>query len=1536
MRRLFFALALAALLPTSAQDDRKPYFSLSSNRTYLPGEKPSVQMWSQNVDSLEFRVYRVKDPVEFFRKLEDVHRFGSGETPPPNPKLTWIERFHGFKAKTRGRVQSLLRAQYGDDTRALIRGWMAERRRQPAPKAAKVASFATLPLLNPQQVVSVWRQATAGVKHRWESLTVPVEVEGKGLYLVEAAHQDLRAYTVVAVTELAVVTKTAPGRITAWTVNSKTSEPIPGVPLLVWSNKQELARPSTDSNGLVEVRISEQSPDNVRVLARSGEDFAINALYSWNLGEDEERQTTGYVYTDRPIYRPGHTVHWKGILRHQTAAGYQLPNARQVQVEINDPEGKSVYRQDAALSQSGAVSGDFSLPPAAALGYYNLQISLGSGSVNAGFHVEEYKKPEYEVRVTIDKRRLTQGEAAKATISARYFFGEPVKNAKVMWVVHRARYWFPLYAAEEDLSEEEMQESYSPGEQVAEQNGHLDADGLLTVTIPTEVGAQAWDVRYRVEARVTDAGNREIAGAGSFVATRGSFLVHIRAAQYVYQPRDKAKFTVETRDYDGRPVPAAVRVELREHRKNEDAVRQTTQVQTDASGSGSVELEIPGGGSYTARAVARTPEGRDVEASTWIWVTGSAAWWQDRGERIEIVADKRSYKPGEAAKVLIATGVPEARVLVTIEGRDLYSRQLVAAKSPSITVDIPIRPEYLPNVYVSAAFVRDNKLYEGSKKLNVPAARQKLQVEVQPSKKEYKPGEPAMYTVTARDSEGQPVAAEFSLGVVDEAIYALRPDSAPDIFKFFWGSAPNRVGTQSSLNYYFHGEAGKRRMQLTHMRSRKNLAQLKPEQLVQPRVRKAFPDTAYWVASLTTDASGRGTARFDFPDALTTWRATARAITRDTKAGAAIDKTIVRKNLMLRLAAPRFFTQGDEVTLSVLVHNYLKTEKTARVSLDVEGLEIVDGATRDIRIPSGGDARLDWRVRAKAVSEAKLLGKALTDEESDAMEITLPVNPFGVKLAKAEAGSIAAPTGEKTVELSFPARIEPSSRMIELSVTPSAAGAIFGALEYLVSFPYGCTEQTMSSFVPNIVVSQALKELHVPAKVDPAALEKKIRAGLDRLYDFQHEDGGWGWWQTDESHPFMTAYVVAGLSQAQAAGYTLRDGVVGRGQDWLRGQLDQNRKLSPDLRAYALYAIGQAGGLPDKARLDSAWQQRSQLSPYGLALLGLALQKAGDARAAEAALQIESQARSDERDAYWPVERDTLMDFYGDTTAEATAHALKLLARARPQSPLIEKAAFWLISHRDQGYYWNSTKQTAMVIYGLIDYLKASGELRPNFSVAVSVNGKQVLSRTFTAADALAPNTPVIRLPADQLAAGANTVRIAKNGEGRLYWSARAEYYSTEDKLGRSGSAALNLSREYFKLVPVKEGTRIVHQLEPLEGPLHPGDVVVVRLVLTGGSWRYLLVEDPIPAGAEFIDNDELYPLKNRPPWWQSFYARREFHDDHAALFQTYFGGSQTAYHLYLLKVVNPGTFRVSPARVQPMYQPSYLATTESKVLEVR
>jgi len=1528
-------LLVAAAAPGLSQGEVEPYFALSSGHTFGPSGKASVEISAWNVNALEFRVYRLEDPVKFFQQIEDPHQFGGRATPPAR-KPTPLERIHEWKRSLRANIRRSLRAQFTEPPSEHIAA--LSHNAAPPMAVGQGVQFAVAPVLNPDQLVLKFVQPVRGAS-RWQRETVPLSVKDKGIYLVEAVRGDLRAYTLLMISDLVMISKTGKGRMVNLLLNRSTGEPVEGARVWSMARDKALNDAVTNSQGIAELPVAEAHPSDIRLVARNGADFAVNSLsrYAFNANE---AQWMGFVYTDRPVYRPGHTVHFKAILRLREPGGYEVPAGKLVNVEIQDAEQKPVYQKTLTTGASGAIHDDLVLSPSSALGDYYIQVKSGENFMGGNFQVQEYKKPEYEVRVIPAKSRVLQGETVAATIDSRYYFGEPVAGAKVQYAVYRDRYYFPTWYDPDDESAApppDQNDNQDSGDQLDQGEGELDADGKLNIQVKTAVSDHKWDYLYRIEARVTDAARREIAGRGWIVATYGSFLLNIRPQRYFYQPGTQAALIVQSRDYDNKPVPAHAHVELlvwNRRSRSDSQVKAATDVDTGAEGSATANLPLPNqGGAFRVHVTARTPEGRDVEDYTYVWVSGGGFDFGGGSEsNVTIIPDKKQYRAGETAKVMIVTGKPNTPVYVAIEGRDLREWKLARSPENTVTYEIPVTAQDEPGIMVSASFVRQGAYFGGEKYLRVPPVEHQLNVKVSTDKPQYLPGQTAEYTVEATGSDGQPVPrAEFSLGVVDEAIYAIQRDTTQDLLAFFFGNTWNAVSTEVSLDYYFSGEAGHRRMRLAELRPPSRLAQLKPDRLVQPKVRKAFPDTAFWTTDLVTGADGRARAKVELPDSLTTWRATARGATPDTKVGNATLKTIVRKNLILRLAVPRFFVQGDEVTISALVHNYLTNAKTARVSLDVKGLDVLEGATKDVEIPSRGEVRVDWRVRAQKVSGATLTGKALTDEESDALELDLPIEPPGVKLTQSRGGALAAGAAAD-FDLTFPAKFEPGSRSLAIRLAPSIVGSLFGALEYLTSYPYGCVEQTMSSFLPNIMVAQAIRELNLKTTVDEAGLAGKIHAGLDRLYNFQHEDGGWGWWETDESHPFMTAYVVAGLSQAKAAGQQVKPEAIDNGTGWLAKRLTEGPDLAPDLRAYLVYALAVAGK-PDGAALGAVYQARAKLSPYGMALLGLAMEEQKDARAAEIAATLEQAAKQDQEEAWWPATRDDMLDFSEDATPEATAYAVKFLSHQRPQSALLPKAALWLMNHRNEGYWWTSTKQTAMVIYGMADYLKASQELNPNLNVTVTVNGGPPIVRKLD--QAAVAGAPELLLDDGQLQPGANHLHIATSGAGRLYYSARITHYSTEPSQQRNGTVSLNILRDYFKLTPAKDGDKIVYDSAPLNGPVASGDILAVRLTVTGSEWKYLMIEDPIPAGTEFIERDNLYQFKQRPPWWNYFFTRREMHDDRMALFQTYFAQGQKEY-FYVLKVVNPGVFQISPARVTPMYNHNVMATTEARKLEVK
>ncbi|MFY9853146.1 MAG: alpha-2-macroglobulin family protein, partial [Terracidiphilus sp.] len=1281
-------------------------------------------------------------------------------------------------------------------------------------------------------------------------------------------------------------------------------------------------------------------------MARHGADAALITPYGYAFGAGRPNEFTAYIYTDRPVYRPGHTVHIKAVVRRQKDDAVLLPDDKELELKVTDADNKAVLTKLLPVSAHGTVTADLTLDADAALGYYSVEFTRNDVGGQGNFYVEEYKKPEYQVTVKPGVQRVLQGNSIQATIEARYFFGEPVAGAKVKYVVHTStHYWWDEDEAEGDESGDEAdsgESDYNYGEtEQQEHEGILDANGRLTVTLPTTVNDKHDDQDYRIEARVTDAANREVAGHATVLATYGSFRLSVEPTSYVFSLGQTPKVKVAAQDYDGKPVQTAVHLAANRitwdsttHMRTETQVTSRDAV-TGANGTALIELPITGSGNFDVTASAETPENRTVEGKTWVWIWNNAGEWYNQNTQAQIVADKKSYQVGDVAHLLLVTGLKESWAVVTAEGESMQSRQLIHATGESFAFDVPITAKAQPNLVVSAVIVHEDQLMTAQKSLKVPLLERTLTVTATPSKPRFLPGETGSFDVLTLDSSGRPVEADLSFGEVDEALYSVRPDESGNIVNFFYPKREVYLDPQTSFAYYFYGEAGTKSPMLARLNDglfHPRMAQVKPgSDLVVPKVRKAFPDTAYWNPNVHTGPDGHARVTFSFPDSLTTWRTTIRAMTDDGKAGGVVTRVLVRKNLIVRLAAPRFFRQGDEVTIRVIAHNYLETTKDVTFALDVSGVDVIGGETQKVTIPAKGESFVDWRVRARSTGNVVLTAKALTNEESDALEMTLPVLPFGVKQRATGSGVVFSGNGQSQWSYNYPANSDARTRGMTITVAPSVAGTVFDALDYLTSYPWGCTEQTMSSFLPDLIVSEAVDKLNLKSPIDRATLNDMVKAGIERLYSFQHEDGGWGWWPDDPSRVFMTAYVVSGLGQASNT-WEINKDAMSKGRNWLIATLVAHPDMIPDLRAYVVYALATTGGAPKDA-LDKTWASRNKLSDEGLALTGLALDAAGDSRAKDAALLLEKKAKTTDTDAYWSGSYDGLLDYWDDTSDETTAFALKLLARQDRGSGLLPKAAQWLGKHRNGGY-WESTKQTAMVIQGLTDYLTLSGELANSSDVEVLVNGASVGRRHFGPGDGFALPWR-IKVPAAQAANGGQ-VTVRKSGNGITYWSAESDWYSADKRLYQSGQLALNITRDYYLLQKnqPRPTDAITYDLVPLKGPAHVGDIVAVRLALNGTNWKYLLAEDPIPAGTEFLPNTGLYSLNHKPDWWADWFTRKEFHDDRAAFFNTEFNGRRE--YVYLLKVVNPGKFVISPAQAGPMYQSNVEATTEPATLEVQ
>ena len=653
MKPVLFTLAALLVLPLTAQEDEQPFFSVGSSNTFTSKQKPSFQVSAWDVESLEFRLYRVQDPTRFFSELSDLHQFGGREPAPPR-KLTALEQFHYWKDEWRSEYRSLLREQFDSQAHSRVSHMLDQQRESQA--ARRITHFTPLPLLNPQQVVAVWKQYMPK-RGGWSYEQIHFDNPGKGVFLLEAADKDLRAYTIVIVTDLAMITKQGAGHLLTYVADRESGAPVANAAISVVAQKQPVARLTSDASGLASSPLVLEHPENMLVLAKHENDWAVESPYGFNFGEMQANPWRGYIYTDRPVYRPGHPVNFKAIFRKELGLTYAIPQG-DIDFQVHDPEGKIVYEKKAvSISQFGSAWGQFNLKADAALGYYSVAARTQNvQQMVGGFHVEEYKKPEYEVRVTPEKKRVFAGDPIRATIEARYYFGEPVAKGKVKWVVHRSPYYSPVFwrddedetsqlAADADLNADQN-DADQGGDQLEEQSGILGPDGKLTINVPTALGKT--DFTYSIEARVTDESNREIAGSAHAIAARGNFIVNVEPDRYGYSPGQQANFKIQARDYDGKPVATPMHLELIEWNWRDSKTRKIVggaDGTTDAStGDGTISLKIPQATSLIARVTAKTPVGREVDASTYLWIASDNSEGFTNGADIQILPDQKDLQ----------------------------------------------------------------------------------------------------------------------------------------------------------------------------------------------------------------------------------------------------------------------------------------------------------------------------------------------------------------------------------------------------------------------------------------------------------------------------------------------------------------------------------------------------------------------------------------------------------------------------------------------------------------------------------------------------------------------------------------------------------------------------------------------------------------------------------------------------------------------------------------------------------------------------
>jgi uncharacterized protein YfaS (alpha-2-macroglobulin family) len=1447
-----------------------------------------------------------------------------------------------------------------------------------------------------------------GARNAWkrEGLDLAASCAGKaggrtGVYVVELATTGERVAgkaqphwrrAVASVTDLGILAKVGNASSLFWVVRLATGAPVAGAAIKVRDARGQVRFSGTSgADGVLlgpaaatlqgesareKARDEEDEESDygwrarrVVVTAAAGDDMAVldttwtRGLEAWSFETELDRTPSatrirGFIHSDRGLYRPGDTVHLRGLLRAVNEGGRMtVPKQRKVRLVIEDPRGTEIVAADVPVSVFGSFNRDVALPAEARLGDWRVKAQGPGFVVRDHFAVEEYRPRSFEVAVKAAPGTLFLGRRLDLDVSANYLHGAPVRAGKVTWTLRRRPHApafedFPGFVFQDlvtrfdagDYWARDEERSFSEG--VADGEVALDAAGKAHVAVPTReverAASTAQDLLF--EAQVADPSGQVVGGSAVVTGHRANLYLGFQPSEMVQTAGRPFAVKVVGFDAAGKRRAATARLSLTRRsyecgqgkgsdpdgwgcKRKDDARPAVSQdVQVPAAGdAAAVEVVVPAPGLYVVRVEGPDGRGANAVSTDELWVAGAGEAGDlfdvSRDEqRLPLVLSKARYRPGDVARVMPQAPLAGAHLLVTLERDGVLHHRVLSGLANGSALEVPVEESLVPNAFVAVAVVRGTAEPGGAKvprfqaglvPLAVESAARRLTVVVEPERASYEPGQKVTARLKVLSAEGKSVKAELAVAAADEGVLQILGFRTPDPLPAFY--APFKLGVESATTLNM-------------------LARLDEEALAKGkggdsggneagRVRSRFMATAFWQPALVTRADGTAEVSFVAPDNLTAFRVMAVAADVGDRFGAGEARFAVKKSLQLLPALPRFLTVGDQVQAATLVQNNTRDPLRVTVGLEATGVEAASAAPQEFEVPAGASRRVEVAVTARAEGSARFRFRATGGGLSDAVDTTIPVQralvPETLVLGE---GSSTTPV---TLAIPPSARGAEPGGSLEVVLDRTGLSQLDEGLAYLVEYPYGCLEQLTSRVVPMV----ALRELAAAGAgvggVAADKLDRYVRAGVAKMLLHQGDDGGFGLWLGARPELHYTAYALWGLGVVSRAGVPVPAAALRNGASYLRANLQGGE---PNPGASAAELAGQAATRafaamvlaelePDEVEpgtLMPLFAQRQQLPIYGRAFLLSALAKIGHGKmghvAEVATLVRELGALAPPGDG--PVvlhESIPELGWYWNSDVRTTALVLQALLETAPRDPLIERLSSGLLGARIAGR-WETTQENAYGLLALAAQARAraaAGQSRVVVTVAGRAQPPRILRGgaierlSFSAVDAAAP--PLV---------------LDISG-GRVSYSARLHL---RRPLGSDASdRGLRLRREYLDADTGAPLTRF-----------RLGQAVRVRLTITAaGRQAHVALVDRLPAGFEPIltrfTPSALGGDDDRPVWWRSFetdWQHQELRDDRMLVFADTLAAGPSQRE-YLVRATAVGSFAAPPTTAEAMYAPA-------------
>jgi uncharacterized protein YfaS (alpha-2-macroglobulin family) len=1328
--------------------------------------------------------------------------------------------------------------------------------------------------------------------------------------------------------------------------------------LLLNENRTQINRAISDGMGSASVPFSPEiawlvvkRPDDAYALQLGKEanvlpaaGFNLQIYYPQWDAEAAAENTRSFLFTDRPLYRPGETVHARGFVRTLKRSGLEAAKALKGQLVVLDPQGETTFSGEIVTDTQGAFQTDIPLKPTA-LGRQSLRITFGdeeseesTGAAFANFEVADYEPNAFQLDLKIPER-LAPSMPARAEVSGKYLFGAPLTRAQVRWTLQSTPAIFAPVGFENFQFATE-----DPQPKTTTTTGSGSYDGAQPLVIEPELPKTNGRVLQSVlTVDMTDLNQQTVTESRLFQKDPASFYLGIaRPENSVIRAGASVPIQCIAVTPEGKPLEQPVDVQIVIVQKRHETVRvkgagksvafRTTDIdetidqtrgQTVAPTLTAAQWSIPEGktaditlptaGEYIVRANAQDSDGRAVTTEFTLYVEGEneVAWDFRNAAQIDLVPDKPEYRPGETARILVKSPYSGGAVVNVARGTEILRSQQLTLNGNTPMVEVPVLATDAPNVYVSVILIRGSAA--SNRKIKVPEFRYgitnlavtdpatKLRIAITPAKPAFEPGESIDVDLNVKDGSDHPVpSTEVTFFAVDDGVLALTGYQRPDPHATFFKMFPLNVGMGLTLDNLLAEDP--QDLQFTNKGYLIGGGGL---DIPGAKLRTDFPGTACWIPSVRTDSSGHAKVRFTSPDAITRYRLVAVAFSGNNQFGSAESSVTIRKPLLVLPSMVRFTRSGDRTVAHAVVRNETGHEENVRVQLLLdERISAAQPTTAAFSLPNGSARTVDFPIQANRPGRSYWQWSAQSDDHSDRVAATIEIGPAGPTLRETYLSDL---TG-KQVDLL--AGINPQllegQGVLNLTLSNTRLTSLREAIVSLRSYPYQCTEQLTSGLVPLLVRDQLKSAL--PSQISDIGGQLPDAAKtLSLLFNRQTASGGLSLWPRGEQPAlFASAYAVWVIAGLQQEGVEVPMEKWKHLLDYLSQSLRGLPKIHDELRlneeAFVLLALA-AAGQAEPGYYEEFISRKAELSRETRAVLALAILTGNGTTKSVVDSLLDAKASAPENES-----------FYGGTTRE---NALLLLAwiRYQTRSPEVGPLVKELLATRRFGR-WDTTQENAWALLALANYYRTTESGKSVTGTVLSADQSLAFEVTrqkpsWTTSMALDPAKPL------------RDLAVRREGTGGLFGEAQFEVYPAVTKQPRQ-DRGYAVSRSYQKLGD--DG-----KLQPAEN-FRVGDRILVTLtVRSNRPGRLVAIDDPVPSVFEAINPDfKLDEASADTGSVDENYADyREIRGDRVQFFCDQLRAGDYTFR-YLSRVRFAGEATVPPTKVVEMYRPARFGLGET------